>query len=82
MTSTELKKNIFQDIENIQDEKFLRMMYALLAEYKNNEIIGTIKGKTLTRFNILERAGKAEQDIKSGQIIPVSEVRSLIFKQA
>lgn len=35
MTITDLRKNILREIGDIRDEKFLRLVQALLAEYKS-----------------------------------------------
>lgn len=80
MTTIELKKSLQNSINSIEDEHFLKAVYAMIKEYLEGEVVGSIGGKPLTRADILERERKADEDIKAGRVHTIDEVKKRLLK--
>lgn len=81
MTTIELKHSIQHSIDDIQDENILKAIHAMVTEYVNNEIVGSIAGKPLTRADILRREQQADEDIKAGRVHTLDEVKQRLLKK-
>ncbi|MGB0880804.1 MAG: hypothetical protein ACPGTO_09580 [Polaribacter sp.] len=86
MSTIELKNKLV-DIINSSDEKFLRMVNALHQTYKegfsneSNSIVYTLKGKPLTKTDIIENNKEAIKSIEKGAFKTHSEMRQKYANQ-
>jgi hypothetical protein len=78
MNTIELKHSIQNSIDNIQDENILKAIYAMVTEYLNGEIVGSIAGKPLTQTDILRRCIEAENDIREGRVHTLEQIKDKI----
>lgn len=59
------------------DEKMLRMMHTLANEYhqeNDNEIVGYLLGKPITKKQMLKELKEAEAKIEKGEYITIEEL--------
>lgn len=75
MTVIEIKNSLHLSIDGIKDESFLKAMYAMITSFTNNEVIGSIGNKKLTRADILNRELEADADIKAGRTYTTQQVK-------
>ena len=81
MTTIELKQSLQTSIDTIQDENFLKAVYAMVKEYLNGEVVGHIGRTPLTRADILKREKQADEDIKAGRVHTLDEVKQRLLKK-
>jgi len=87
MTKTNLKKRVHQYIDQIDDDHTLRIVHAMLAEHvkakneEDDEIVGNIAGKPLTRGALKKRLKESERDYKEGRVYSHEEVVALFKKK-
>lgn len=75
MTAIELKHSIHNSIDTIQDETILKVIFAMVSEFSNGEIEGTLAGNPLTRADILRRSIEAENDIREGRVYSLEQIK-------
>ncbi|MHB1278461.1 MAG: hypothetical protein ACYC1Q_08680 [Bacteroidia bacterium] len=75
MTVVEIRNSLHLSIDRIDDESFLKAMYAMITSFANNEEVGFIGDKKLTRRDILNRELEADADIKAGRIHTIDQIK-------
>lgn len=75
MTTIDIKTSLHHSIDDIRDEKFLKAVYEMVRSFQDNEVVGSIGDKPLTRGDILKREFKADEDIKAGRVYSIDQVR-------
>jgi hypothetical protein len=84
MTTKAIKAGINEHLKRIDDQRFLRIVYAMLKEFisEEEEIIGySANQKPITKNILIERAKKANIDIKKGKLYTQEEVRQIFSKK-
>jgi hypothetical protein len=82
MPKTELKDMIHKAIDTIDDEVLLNAVLSLMKEYADNEVVGYVGNKPLTRADLIKQAFKAEEDIKAGRVYDIETVRERFKNKA
>lgn len=75
MTAVSLKKNLYKEIGNIEDAGFLRIVYAMVKEYRQEAVIGySISGEPMTSKKLEQKVLAASKRVKSGKYISHKEI--------
>lgn len=76
MTATTLRKRIQEAVENVDDEKILEAIYALVnkAQKRNSSL------RPMTLEDMVKRVRLSEKDIQSGKTMSVDAVRKRYTK--
>jgi molybdopterin-guanine dinucleotide biosynthesis protein A len=74
MSTVELKTDLHNLIDEINDTSILKALHTLLKQ-KKSEVIGFSAGrKPLTKKELIKRLEKAENQIKKGQSVTIDEL--------
>ena len=76
MSTLELKTDLHQLIDQVDDTSILKAIYTLLKKQSSNNTIGYTSGfKALTKKEFIKRIEKAESQIKKGQFVSIEELK-------
>jgi len=75
MSTIELKTDLHNLIDEINDNAVLKALYMLLKKQTQNDSVGyTTAMKPLTKKAFIKRIEKAETQIKKGQYVTIEEL--------
>ena len=78
MTVIEIKNSLHKGIDGINDEHFLKAIFAMITSFQNNEVVGSIGNTKLTQADILNRELEADADIKAGRVYSTDQVKETL----
>lgn len=76
MTTNDIKKSLHKSIDGIENETFLKTIFALVTSYTENEVVGFNGNEPLTRADILNRELKADADLKANKVFTIEQVKA------
>ena len=71
MSAIEIREQVTKYVSEQADDMFLRMIYAMMQEYKSEQSI-----QPMTQEELDARIDEAEEDIKAGRVYSTEEMRA------
>ena len=81
MATLDIKKDLHHQIDEINDNDFLKVLQTVISGYQNKEAVGNIGGKSLTNFDIIQREIEALKDIESGNVLTLNDIKAKYGKK-
>lgn len=75
MSALELKSEIHQLVDQVNDNGVLKAIQTLLQKQVDNDVVGfDAKGKALSLKAFVKRIEKAESDVKKGKYVTIDQL--------